>query len=50
MKIILTADSNVRFSAGDVIDVTEQEAERLKAFGVAQDAPKPKAKPKKAEE
>jgi len=47
MKIILTADSVVRFKVGDIVEVSPEEAERLKAFGVAEEYKEKKPKAKK---
>lgn len=40
MKVILTRDTTVRMKKGTIVDVPEEEAKRLKAFGNAEDVPK----------
>lgn len=50
MKYILLTDARVNFPAGTIVDVSESEASRLKAFGIGkpvEDDVKPEA-PKKA--
>lgn len=49
MKVKLTQDTSVRLSKGDTVEVTEQEAKRLFAFGLAEEAPKAKKSTKKKE-
>lgn len=48
MKIKLTHDTIVRFPAGSVLEVSEEEAKRLMAFSnaVPAEAEKPAEKPK----
>lgn len=48
MQIKLLHDTNVRFAAGTVLDVSEQEAQRLRAFNnaIPAEAEKPADKPK----
>lgn len=40
MKVLLTNDTIVRMAKGTVVDVSEEEAKRLKAFKNAVDVPK----------
>jgi len=47
MKIKLTRDTIVRFEAGKVLDVSEEEAKRLFAFKNAVPAEEEKPAPKK---
>lgn len=49
MKVKLTRGTAVRLPAGTVVDVPENEAKRLQAFGLAVEVKKPAAKkaPKK---
>lgn len=39
MKIVLKYDTNVRFKAGEVVDVCKEERARLFSLGMATDAP-----------
>lgn len=47
IKVVLTADTSVRLEKGREIEVTEQEAARLLAFGVAEKKTAPKKAAKK---
>ena len=40
MKVVLTRDTIVRMPKGTVVDVSEEEAKRLKSFGNAADVSK----------
>lgn len=42
MKVLLTNDTLVRMAKGTVVEVSDEEAKRLKAFKNAVDAPKTK--------
>lgn len=39
MRIVLKYDTNVRFKAGEVVDVCKEERARLFSLGMATDAP-----------
>lgn len=46
MKVVLTKDTIVRMAKGTVLEVSEEEAKRLKAIGNAVDVPKQQKKAK----